>query len=483
MKFVLFLFSLLSLSAFASECFVVSGIKKDPKNFIKGDIFKAGASKVAGKDCTVVGSWRELRESITSKKIPKGADILIVQGAHGNQDENKKVTFACDAQDVSSSEVLNTLNKISSDYQVGAVIHSCYSGDMMRDKLLQDEIDSSNLDKLCLYTSSSMGRVALGNTGQDIISKLKVAKSGQTLENLFLETRAGTISSAAWSEIGLPEYLAKKTTEAGYKTLQALDQVTRGELSCASDLGAANAALCAAPGVTDAIFEDLSAFQDPFISSAERSQGVEEFAEKIKTAKEALKKNPASKLAKSEVACQEFLFKTYKDNLGEKFQNLKTWDVMEKVAPIIEQQSGYAACKNFIQLLPKERSEEAIGLAAGPFKGQVELFRYNVDKLQKRYSKRKMDDSFDIKDFAKAASGEKIVCKADDKQQIIQSMFGESFFLNETDLNGYPDEMIYDRNVSTQLALKSFQNASLMKKEMPFEKDQKRRAACRNFKF
>ncbi len=482
MKLSLF-FLFLTFQALGSECFVVSGLKKDHNNFLGNrNLFKSEFSKVAGKQCTVVGSWKELDKVLITKKLPKGADVLIVQGAHGNEDANRKITFSCDAGTATSGEVLNYLNKFSANYQVGAVIHSCYSGDLMRDKLLQDEANPKNLDKLCLYTSSSMGRVTWGTEG-DIIAKLESAISGETLEKLFLKVRAGMISSAAWSEIGLPEYFSKKTNEMGYKTLQALDGITRGELSCATDLGAANAALCAAPGITDAIYEDLSTFQDPLLSDSDKIQGVVYFERQSKAAKEALLKSPTSKLAKAQSDCYQFIQKTYKDNFGSKLENLETWDVIEKSVPIIKKMPGYASCETFTKLLPKERAEEGKNLIEGPYTDQVNMFRYKVDLLQKRYSKRKMDDSFNIKEFAKSAIGEKSVCNPDNKQQIIQSMFGDSFFLNETSMTSGPDEMINDRNVSTQLALKSFQNASMMKKEMPSEKDQKRRAACRNFKF
>lgn len=468
-----------------AECFVVSGIEKDHSNSLKNkNFFKNGLSKVAGKDCTVVRSWKELNQAIASKKIPKGGDVLVVQGAHGADDYdnlgNKNPRFLCDADEPTASEVLGHLNKLSEQYRVGATIHSCFSGEIMKQKLLQDEIDGKNLDKLCLYTSSSTGRIAYGRDG-DIIGQLEKSKPGQTLENLFLKVKAGMISSAAWSEIGLPEYFSKKTVEEGYKTLQALDKITRGQFTCESDLGAANAALCAAPGVTDAVFEDLMTFQDPIIPDSVKGEVVANFKNYISMAQAGLKKKPGDKLLSAQQSCFKFVLTTYQENYGNELENLESWDYIESNIPIFKKLPGFASCMTYSKLLPADNPKTPEQIIQNNFENGTRYYRESVDKLQRRYSKRNIDDTFDIKDFAKAASGEKSVCNPNDKQQIIQSMFGESFFFDEMASDNQPDEMIMGRKVSTQLALKSFQNASLGRKSLEL-KDEKRAKACKDFK-
>lgn len=473
-----------SLSVCAAECFVVSGAEKDHSNSLKDkSFFKNETSKVAGKNCTVVKSWKELNEKIEAKKLPRNSDVLIVQAAHGVDyfdGETRKTRFLCDSEEPTAEEVLGHLKKLTGKYRVGATIHSCFSGEIMKQKLLQDEISGENLDKLCLYTSSSTGRITYGQN-QDILAQLKAAKPGQTLENLFLKVRSGMISSAAWSEIGLPEYFAKETVEQGYKTLQALDKITRAEFSCESDLGAANAALCAAPGITDTIFEDLMTFQNPTIGHSVKLEVISNFTNKIKSANDKLKTTPTDKLAKSQKACYEFLLETYQSNYGKELENLESWDYVEANMPFFKKMSKIAHCETYSSLLPQNDPRSLEEVVQNNFYNGTKLYRETVDKLQRRYSKRKMDDSFDIKDFARAASGEKAVCNPNDKQQIIQSMFGQSFFFDEMSSDLQPDEMIQGRNVSTQLALKSFQNASLGYKKQN-EKDELRSKACKDFK-
>lgn len=486
MKLFYFLLSLsISFSAMAAECFVISGVEKDRSHSLKDrTLFQNESSKIAGKNCTVVKSWKELNEKITAKKLQKGSDILIVQGAHGVNffDDNKGQTakFLCDAEEPTAEEVLGHLKKLSGDYRVGATIHSCYSGEIMKQKLLQDETSDENLDKLCLYTSSSTGRITYGQD-QDILAQLKSARPGQTLENLFLKVRSGMISSAAWSEIGLPDYFAKETVEQGYKTLQALDKITRGEYSCESNLGAANAALCAAPGITDGIFEDLMTFQNPVIGNSVKDEVITNFKHRINLATDKLKKTPSSKISLAERDCYKFLLETYQSNYGESLENLESWDYIVANTPLFKEMPQISSCLTYSKLLPADQTKSLEEIIQNNFFNGAKLYQESVDKLQRRYSKRAMDDSFDIKDFARAASGEKAVCNPNDKQQIIQSMFGQSFFYDEMADGIQPDEMIYGKNVSTQLALKSFQNASLSYKNQN-KKDQLRSKACKDFK-
>lgn len=481
MKLFYFLLPLLiSFSTMAAECFVVSGIEKDHARSLKDrTLIQSETSKIAGKNCIVVKSWKELNEKIAAKKLPRDSDILIVQGAHGATN-GIDVKFLCDAEEPTAEEVLGHLKKLSGQYRVGATIHSCYSGEIMKQKLLQDETNNENLDKLCLYTSSSMGRITYGQD-KDILSQLKSARPGQTLENLFLKVRSGMISSAAWSEIGLPEYFAKETVEQGYKALQSLDKITRGQFSCESDIGAANAALCAAPGITDQIFEDLMTFQHPFIDDSVKEEVVTNFKHKIKTAEESLKKTPADKLSRAQKDCYQFLLETYQSNYGEKLEDLESWDYVVANTPLFKNMPQISSCTTYSKLLPKDEARTVEEIIQNNFSNGARFYQESVEKLQKRYSQRKMDDSFDIKDFARAASGEKAVCDPNSKQQIIQSMFGQSFFYDELADGLVPDEMIYGRKVSTQLALKSFQNASLGYKSQS-EKDQLRSKACKDFK-
>src|SRR5690606_1888051 len=140
MKLFYFLLPLLvSFSTMAAECFVVSGIEKDHARSLKDrTLIQSETSKIAGKNCIVVKSWKELNEKIAAKKLPENSDILIVQGAHGATN-GIDVKFLCDAEEPTAEEDLGHLKKRAGKYRVGAPIHTCYSGEIMEQEQLKDD--------------------------------------------------------------------------------------------------------------------------------------------------------------------------------------------------------------------------------------------------------------------------------------------------------------------------------------------------------
>jgi hypothetical protein len=453
-------------------CVVISGSNKDPNGFLDEKLFTEGGA-VAGQKCEVFDGWEKAKTYIRGNLKLKG-QLLLIQGAHGNSDGS----FDTNEGHASADTVLNDLKTLSQNYHVGSVIHSCYSGAVMAKKMLDDETNP-NLDKLCLVTSSSFGRITYSHP-DDMIQNLLRSKPGDTLEKTFMNTPAGTISSAAWSEIGLPDYLKNKTVESGYQTLQNLDKIVRGNNTCSS-LGEANAALCAAPGITDEMYENLMSFMDPYVPVSYRGFFITNMSNKIRKLKKA-----QDKVSQAGGRCLEGVLRTYQELYGEKLERLVYWPHIMMANDEVESQAYFSDCLHYQSSLTDDYEKDS--LLYSSFYYGVEGYKKSIDKLQKVYTKRKFDESFNLYEFAQAAVGEKRECKPQSKEKILQSLFGDSFFMAEfaTNFEGdfnAPDEGTRGLSVSTQLLLKGFQNASLLKKEMPHSSDAKRRAACRNFKF
>ncbi len=479
-----FLLMLSGQRLWALDCLVVSGLKHDSNDaFISKKILVPSKSVVAGKECKIFESWTELQK-YTDETKGLGPDLLIIQGAHGGLNyELNDVTFSCDAETATADGVLIYLSTLSQKYQVGAVINSCYSGEMMRKKLINDQLGDISDQNLCLYTSSTIGRTSYSDD-KDFLSQLETVKPGQTMEDIFLQVDAGMISSAAWNEIDLPQYLVTRSLEMGNAAIQNMDTITRGAKSC-DDLFSANVGLCSAPGITDEIFEDLMYFSNPRIPENTKGFYIQSVENKTNKLKKELETNPGNKVALQGYNCFSKILLALQKPLGEKLEDVDYWPDLIEVFHQIGQMSFAPECESYRSTLPTQ--EEKDSFYYGPFYNGVTLYQEAIDRLQRRYTQRKFDDSFNLVEFTNAALGEKKICDPSSKQQIIQSMFGDSFFFGEYSSNfentsDSPDQYT-DPAVSTQKALKGFQNASLQKEDMLHPKDKKRREACRNFKF
>lgn len=454
----------------AAECLVVSGLEKDTEHaFVGQKIFTAEVSAIAGKKCHVFNNWKEL--SAFAQSRPKGSELLIAQGAHGMKTDEGEVRFDCNAGTPSADEVLKSLQNLSQSYKVAAVIQSCYSGEIMKKKLIQDHLQNDGLENLCLYTSSSVGRVSTGSQ-EEMAKLLEGAKAGDTLEDLFMKTRAGMISSAAWEEVGLPSYLQKKDLTMGLSVIQKMDKVTRGP-SC-DDVFQANMALCVAPKISDEIYEDLMSFMDPYVPEDAKWYFVDNMKRKTK--------NISSPHGRR---CLQGILDFYQKRYGDKLENMHFWTSLDKVEEIIPSETFYPDCVAYKKTLKSAGEQES--LLTDSFTLGRKQYKESIERLKKRYTKRKFDQTFDLKDFARAAANEAGTCAPSSKQKIIDSFFGDDFFPEELESTfgstfSAPHERVQGFDVSTQQALKGFQRASLKKENMLDPKDAKRRKACRDFK-
>lgn len=460
----------LSSPLFAAECVVVSGDKKDDNGaFSKRKILKPETSIVAGKKCKVVGGLKELKTFMAQGKIKIGSDLLIVLGAHGGKDEKGNVTFDFNTDEPTADEIHKYLQTLSKDYQVGAVLHACQSGEVMN-RIIQNESDPS-AGKLCLVTSSSRGRMSYSNE-KDLMNLVEKVKPGKTLEDIFLQTPSGMISSAAWEEVGVPQYLRAKTVgeklNQGMEIMRDMDQLLRSPTSCTTP-GEINSALCISPAVSDELYQDLSHFMDPHIPGTKKRDLLATYTISAQLFRDS---DPNSAGAK----CYDAILSAYRKKFGPDLENLQYWSQLDNFLEHLKNPNCEAQ-----RILDKQ---EAVSIYSGPLHEGLVGYQKSLESLKRKYTKTKWDENFDLSKFAQASAGDKQVCKPQSKQQIIQSLMGESFFEEEMDGDN-PGEMQTDPSidVSTQHVMKAFQNASIQKKDMPNVKDAKRRDACRKFKF
>lgn len=474
MKYLfIYLIVTFSSSLIAAECVVVSGAKNDDNGAFKNrKLLNPETSMVGGKKCIVVDGLQKLKNLVAANTF-KGPDLLVVFGAHGSKADDGTVKFQFNADEPTSDEVYTYLRKLSARYQVGAVLHACQSGEVMN-KLITEENDPL-AGKLCLLTSSSRGRMSFSND-KDLISLLEKVdrpNSGKNLEKIFLETPSGMISSAAWEETGVSKYLKTKdltiSVDIGLKAMNEMDKILRSPGSSCKTLGEANSALCVATGISDTTYKDLMHFSDPYIPNKDKGNLLSSYTIMASIGDGNMR------------ACLSGLADFYKARI----ETLETWGDLEKALGEIKINTRlYSVCEIFRKETPDENLKKT--LYAGDMQNGLDAHRASLSRLKRVYTKTDWS-TFDLNSFAKEAAGDKKVCSAADKKETIQSLFGDNFFQEEyhSDENGNyngPSEIAPMRNINTQHMMKSFQNASVDKLEIPNAVDAKRRKACANFK-
>ena len=494
MKLVLFItLSLFTFQAWSQApvkldklCVVVSGKAKDHNNFLDEELFKSGQS-VAGVKCHVFGNWEDA-VAYTKVHLKKEGKLLIVQGAHGT---NEGTYLVNKGQPVSSSAVYAHLKDLQQNYHVGSVIHSCFSASIMNEKLIEDEKNDPRMDKLCLVSSSSFGRITRSHK-DDIIQNLLKMKPGENLEKPFINNRGGVISSAAWSDVGLPQYLMSQKTEEGFATLEKMDEILRGKSICDSD-AKANSAMCLAPNFTDETYQDVMSFMRPKVSDDRKGYFEGNVERSAKELRAKFTKDPRDLISKNGAICKEEFLKLYQTAFGEKLKNLEFYTEVMAMEEYIRMQPFYKA--NCVPYMNSLNEDDKKTLFSESFYTGVVEYQESLARLERKYTKKKFDENFDLYKFASDAIGEKKVCSIEErkkliasKEGIVRSLFGMEFFTEEYstnyDASDYsPDEMLWDSPVSTQTVMKGFQNSVLLKPLLKDEKDVKRRKACRDFKF
>lgn len=224
-----FLFFIINpLSEAREECWIVSGAQIDQLgSFSKSNAVLECIDKtiINGVECTCFQCWKGCSQSIENAYLKTAAPlnkVTILQGAHGIPGGGA----VCNKADNSGDEILNVVEKISKNTQVGLIIHSCYSGDLVSKKLIRETQNPSSpmIRNSCVITASTMGKVGYAYS-DDLITQVMKETDDISLSDLFKKSfkYGGLISSAQWSTIYLDQYLSNLAT------LSLADAVTGAE--------------------------------------------------------------------------------------------------------------------------------------------------------------------------------------------------------------------------------------------------------------
>ncbi len=224
--------------ALAFQCLVISGLKQDHNGALKDHVdLLTGKRKIAGHPCRAFGSWKDL-ETYVQEKAKDGERLFILQAAHGG--EGGKAF--CDKSNTSGDEILGALERMSERHPITTALKSCYSGDILRLKLIKDSIkpDHPSVSKLCLITSSPFGRLGWSGS-RDFLNVSYGISTSDTAEDFFQRTHGGLISSASWENSGITEYFFNYDVESAMKALSSIQQKAD---SCPGPAYRASAKLC-----------------------------------------------------------------------------------------------------------------------------------------------------------------------------------------------------------------------------------------------
>ncbi len=466
-------------------CVVVSGKKHDHNNFLDEELFTKGGT-IADQKCYVFGSWKKAAE-FARNNLKREGKLLIVQGAHG---EDGGIYHLNDG-DETAEGIFTEMKNLSKLFHVGSVIHSCNSAVILNKKLMDDELSSSRLDKLCLISSSSFGRITYSRP-KDTIQELLKMEPGENLEKPFSHCIGGLISSVNWSDMGLPEYLTARKTgkdlatslDMGFKILENMHGFMQNGAQC-NTLGEANLALCMSPNISDEIYSDMIRIMNPALIVENKKYFLTNLKNDIKKLEGITGQN------QNKLECKKGILNSFTHKFDNDLTSLRYYPQVREIKFEIESEPFYKTyCKSYLATLKNTEDDIWIRetLITGALTNGMQEYYKSKDQLQRKYTKRTFDEKFDVFDFANATLAEKKTCSLEErprmlknKKNIISSVFGDSFF--DPEYNGDSADEMLESSVSTQHVLIDYQLKSIKKESFNSPKDIARRKACRDFKF
>lgn len=207
----------------AIECYVVSGIEHDKKTekyaFDHAYDWVEKPTSLAGSPCVVVAGWTELNQRLSASKSTE--PLFVLQLAHGD----KGGVSVCDGGKTSAGDALMILNSAAEKRSVSAFLQSCYSGDILKEKLQRDERGETSekvLNNLCLAAASPFG-VSTRFDPAEFSEVLRNTTPGESAESVFKKNWAGVISSAAWSGSGAARaFISDATLDEVFESLKKM---------------------------------------------------------------------------------------------------------------------------------------------------------------------------------------------------------------------------------------------------------------------
>lgn len=491
---ILLLFILFSSSLFAKECVVISGNKKDDKQVFKDVPILKGPTKVGDFNCKVFDSW-ELADAYVAK-LPAGGELLVVQGAHGDAGGNA----TCNASDVTGDQILGYLDKFTTKFKVGSIIDSCYSGDLLKKKLIDDadkNKTAEQLQKLCLITTSAPGKVSYGT---DFLTDLtKKDQSGVDLENILLKYSGIYSTAAAWDSVGVTGYWKQLDQKLAGKVLTNFSKLLNDSQYVCNDNSKNLATVCSKPQMDAVVISDLINY---FSLDEKQDELLEKDNLMVKATIQILEeKKQLNELEKAKLACLKqaspLLDQEDKANLFNKLG----WSLVRKYKSGTEE----APCMKWARLektTPKKAEIDVMDMIGGgssiviPEGAPVlvdktidkfiapnlialeNVKKKYVDEVQKKLALQKPEQFSDPETLLKNFTGSGACRSDEDATKILANILGEHQFY-QTENHDAP---ITSSNYNPQTILDGFVQVSRQMENMPAARDRARRKGCSDFK-
>lgn len=181
----------------ASDCVVISGLEKDESNS-----FWEFKDQSLYQGCKI---FRSLKDYASTKPENKTIDLRVI--SHGAIDGS----IVCDAGTESPSDVIKSLNLLSGRNKIFASLDSCYSEQVLKEKIVQDKKGSTNQSQkqnLCIYASSAPRRETFVDEKSfaDFQFLNKSFLKNKTVFEVYGQTTTGLLSAAPYDEAGLTDY-------------------------------------------------------------------------------------------------------------------------------------------------------------------------------------------------------------------------------------------------------------------------------------
>ena len=169
--------------------------------------------QVAGKDCTIFASWGDLIKFLQDPpdEFREGLahqSLLIYQGTHGVPGGEAHCN---DGEYILGRHIIDAIRTIHNmesfqHHHLAVAVDACYSGDLLRKMLLAQALESEDLKRLCLVTSSSFGQASY--QGEEFYRLVKDVAPGEDLSlqarfRQWSPGRHGMISGGFYDYLGL----------------------------------------------------------------------------------------------------------------------------------------------------------------------------------------------------------------------------------------------------------------------------------------
>ena len=177
--------------------------------------WQTAQATVAGKTCTIFASWQDLAKFLNDPPAEFWPELvapalLIYQGTHGVPGGEAHCN---DGEYILGRHILDAMRAIHNNeyyqhHQIAVLVDSCYSGDLLRKLILAHTREKTDLQRLCLVTSSAFGHVSYqGEEFYRLVADLTPGEDISLLQRFkdwsIKKNKRAMISASPFDSLGL----------------------------------------------------------------------------------------------------------------------------------------------------------------------------------------------------------------------------------------------------------------------------------------